>query len=115
MEAKCGDLNDALGAVSGNLTQTLIILLEYYKTEFHMYRQRASDLIANSTKTTKLQADTYLDELQIEIQLSALDAFITEVDNLYKLAILQHFNLFHYVNEPLLPSSTKVELYKTLS
>jgi hypothetical protein len=115
MEAKCDDLNDALGAVSGDLTQTLNILLEYYKTESRMYRRRASDLIANSTKTTKLQADTYLDELQIEIQSSALDAFVTEVDDLYKMAILQHFNSFHYVNEPLLPSSTKNQLYHTLS
>jgi hypothetical protein len=45
----------------------------------------------------------------------ALETFVIKVDNLYKLAILQHFNSFHYVNEPLLPSSTKVLLYKTLS
>jgi hypothetical protein len=114
MEAKCDDLNEALGVVSSNLTQTLNIILEYYKTESRMYRQCASDLIANSTKATKLQADTYLDKLQIEIQSSALDTFVTKVDNLYKLAILQDFNSFHYVNEALLPSSTKVELYKSL-
>jgi hypothetical protein len=115
MEVKCDNLNEALGAVSGNLTQTLNILLEYYKTESRMYHCRASDLIANTTKATKLQADSYLNKLQIEIQSSALDTFVTEVNHLYKLAILQHFNSFHYVNEPPLPSLTKVELYKTLS
>jgi hypothetical protein len=32
MESKCDDLATALGAVSGDLTQTLHILLEYYKS-----------------------------------------------------------------------------------
>jgi hypothetical protein len=115
MESKCDDLEEALVAVYGNLTQTLTVLLEYYKMESRMYRHRASDLIARLTKATTLQADSYLDKLQIEIQSLALELFVINVDNLYKLTILQHYNLFHYVNEPLLPSSTKVLLYKTLS
>ena len=87
MEAKCDALNDALGAVSGDLTQTLNILLEYYKSKSSVYYQRASDLIANSTRATALQADTYLDKLWLEIQSSALELFVfevDEVDELYK-------------------------------
>jgi hypothetical protein len=49
------------------------------------------------------------------MQSSALDLFVTEVDELYKAAIIQHYNLFHFLNEPLLPSTTKRGLYKTLS
>jgi hypothetical protein len=66
-----------------------------------MYRQRASNLIAHSTKATTLQADGYLDKLQIEIQSLALvqslalDLLVGKVDDLYKLAIVQHYNLFH--------------------
>jgi hypothetical protein len=45
METKVDDLDEALGTVSGDLTQTLNVLLEYYKTESYMYRQHASDLI----------------------------------------------------------------------
>jgi hypothetical protein len=40
MEAKCDNLNQALCAVSGDTTQTLHVLLEYYKTETTMYRRR---------------------------------------------------------------------------
>jgi hypothetical protein len=65
MESKCDDLDEALVAVSGDLTQTLNILLEYYKRESHMYPPIFLDLIANTTKATKLQADSYLDKLQI--------------------------------------------------
>jgi hypothetical protein len=43
----------------------------------------------------------------MEIQSSALELFLFEVDQLYKLAIQQHCNSFHFVNEPLLPFSTK--------
>jgi hypothetical protein len=46
MESKSDDLDNALNAVSGDLTQTLHVLLEYYKTESRMYRRRASELIA---------------------------------------------------------------------
>jgi hypothetical protein len=51
----------------------------------------------------------------MEIQLSALELFVTKVNNLYKLTIHQHYNSFHYINEPLLPLSTKAQLYQTLS
>jgi hypothetical protein len=115
MEAKSVHLEDALSDVSGDLTQTLNIMLEYYKAESSMYRRRASDLIAHSTRATTLQADTYFDELRIEMQSSALDLFVTEVDELYKAAIIQHYNSFHFLNKPLLPSTTKRGLYKTLS
>jgi hypothetical protein len=91
------------------------ILLEYYKTESKMYRRRASDLIKNSTKATTLQADTHLDELRLEIQSSSLELFVFEVDQLYKLSIQQHYNSFHFVNEPLLPSATKDMLYAEMS
>jgi hypothetical protein len=37
METKVDALDEALGAVSGDLTQALNVLLEYYKTESHMY------------------------------------------------------------------------------
>jgi hypothetical protein len=107
MEAKCLDFDQALSAVSGDLTQTLNILVEYYRTESMMYRRRASELIKNSTKATKLQADGYLDKLQIKIQSSTLEVFLFEADAVYKLAIQQHYNSFHFVNEPLLPSSMK--------
>jgi hypothetical protein len=50
MESKCDDLDKALVAVSGNLTQTLNVLLEYYKMESHMHRRCALDLIAHTTK-----------------------------------------------------------------
>jgi hypothetical protein len=63
MEAKNIHLEDALSDISGDLTQTLHIMLEYYKAESSMYRHRASDLIAHSTKAMPLQADTYFDEL----------------------------------------------------
>jgi hypothetical protein len=62
-ETKCYDLDEALGAVSGNLTQTLNVLLEYYKMESRMYRWHALDLITHMTKAMALQADSYLDEL----------------------------------------------------
>jgi hypothetical protein len=92
-------------AVSGNLTLTLTILLEYYKTL----------LIANSTKASTLQADTDVDELRMVIQLSALELFVFEVDQLYKLAIQQHYNSFHFVNEPLIPIATKALFYDEMS
>jgi hypothetical protein len=115
MEAKCEAFGDALLSVSGDMTQTLNVLLEYYKSESTMYRHRASDLIANSTKVTPLQqADTYFDELRLEIQSSALELFVFEVDNLYKMAIQQHYNSFHFINAPLLPSTTKALLYAEL-
>jgi hypothetical protein len=115
MESKCDDLAIALGAVSGDLTQALHTLLEYYKSESAMYRRRASNLIAETTKATTQQADSYLDELRIEIQSSALELFVAKVDQLYKLAMQQHYNSFHFVKEPLLPSTTKAMLYITLS
>jgi hypothetical protein len=96
MESKCGDLATdddlatALCAMSGDLTQTLHVLVEYCKSESAMYRQCASELIAQTTKAVTLLADSYLDELRIEIQSSALELFIAEVDQLYKLAIQQH-------------------------
>ncbi len=90
MESKCDDFKQALDAVAGDLTQTLHVLLEYYKTESRMYRRRASDLIAQKTKSTTLQADGYLEELRNKIQSSALELFVAEVDNLYRLAIIQH-------------------------
>jgi hypothetical protein len=115
MEAKCDNLDEALCAVSGDTTQTLHVLLEYYKTESTMYRRRASDLIAHTTNATRLTADSYVDELRNEIQSSSLDLFLSEVDDLYKLVIVQHSNNFHFVNEPLLPSTTKTMLYETLN
>jgi hypothetical protein len=63
MEAKVDALDEVLCAVSGDLTLTLNVLLEYYKMESSMYRHRASILIANLTKDTTLQANTYVDEL----------------------------------------------------
>jgi hypothetical protein len=63
MEAKVDALDEAICAVSGNLTLTLNVLLEYYKTESSMYCHCASDLIVNSTKATTLQANTHVDEL----------------------------------------------------
>jgi hypothetical protein len=59
MEAKCNALDETLCAVSGDLTQ-MLVLLEYYKTESNMYRRPASNLIANLMKATALQANTYL-------------------------------------------------------
>jgi hypothetical protein len=115
MEAKCDDFSKSLSAVSGDITQTLNVLLEYYRSESSMYRRCASELIAHTTKATMLQTDSYLDELRNEIQSSALDLFLSKVDDLYKLAIAQHYNSFHFVNEPLLPSATKAMLYKALS
>jgi hypothetical protein len=67
MESKCGFLDEALCAVSGELTQTLHVLLDFYTTESNMYHHRALDLIAQKTKSTKLQSDSYLDELRMEI------------------------------------------------
>jgi hypothetical protein len=55
-----------------------------------MFRRRASNLVANSTKATNLQAITYVDELQMEIQSSAIELFVFEVSQLYKLAMQQH-------------------------
>jgi hypothetical protein len=115
MESKCNLLEESLCAVSGDLTQTLYILLEYYKTESSMYRRRASEVIAQKTKTTILKADGYLDELRMEIQSSALELFVTKVDDLYKEAIHQHYNSFHFINEPLLPPTTKANLFDILS
>jgi hypothetical protein len=44
-------------AVSGDqLTQMLHVLLDYYMTGWSMYRHRASDIIAQKTKTMTLQA-----------------------------------------------------------
>jgi hypothetical protein len=63
MESKFNFLDESLWGVSGNLTQTLHVLLEYYKTESNMYRHHASNDIAKNTKTTTLQADSYLDKL----------------------------------------------------
>jgi hypothetical protein len=115
MEAKVDALDDALLAVSGDLIQTLNVLLEYYKTESNMFRRCAFDLIANSTKATNLEADTYVDKLRMEIQSSALELFVFEVDQLYKLAIQQHYNAFHFVNKPLTPIATKAMLYDEMS
>jgi hypothetical protein len=56
MESKCDLLDEALRAVSGNLAQTLHILLEYYKTKSNMYHHHASEDNAEKTKTTTLQA-----------------------------------------------------------
>jgi hypothetical protein len=72
MESKCDLLDKALCTISGDLTQTLYVLLEYYKTKSNMYRRRASEVIAQKTKTMTLKADGYLDELRQEIQSSAL-------------------------------------------
>jgi hypothetical protein len=81
-----------------------------------MYQRRALDGIAQKTKTTTLQADSYLDKLlSMEIQSSALKLFVTKVDDLYKLAIHQHYNSFYFINEPLLPATTKAMLYGILS
>jgi hypothetical protein len=82
MEAKVDYFQEALGAVSGALTWTLNALLEYYKMESNMYCRHASDLIVNSTKAMTSQANTYLDELQLEIQSSVLELFAFEVDQL---------------------------------
>jgi hypothetical protein len=114
MESKVVALDNALDSVSGDLLLTLNVLLEYYKSESCMYRHRASDLIANATKASTLQADTYVDELRLEIQSSALELFVFEVDQLYKLAIQQHYNSFHFVNEPLIPVATKDLLYNKM-
>jgi hypothetical protein len=84
MEYKCNFLDQSLSAVSGDLTQTFHVLLECYKTESNMFRCRASDALADKTKTTTLKADSYLDELCMEIHLSALELFVSEVDDLYK-------------------------------
>jgi hypothetical protein len=51
----------------------------------------------------------------MEIQSSALELFVTEVDDFYKLAIHQHDNSFHFINKPLLPATTKASLYDILS
>jgi hypothetical protein len=80
-----------------------------------VYHQHASHLIANSMNAMTLQANNPLDGLQMEIQSSALQLFVFEVDQLYKLAIQQHYNSFHFVNEPLLPFSTKALLYEEMS
>ena len=67
-------------------------------------------------KATALQGNTYLDELWMGIQSSGLELFGFKVDKLYKLAVQQHHNLFHFVNEPLLSSSsTKTMLYEEMS
>jgi hypothetical protein len=104
MESKRNLLDEALCAVSGDLTQMLHILWwEYYKTKLSMYRCHALNVIAQKTKTTTLKVDSYLDELRMEIH------------NLYKVAIHQHYNSFHFINEPLLPMTTKAMLYDILS
>jgi hypothetical protein len=72
MESKCDFLD-----VLGNLTQTMRVLLEFYKTGSNMCHHRASDVIAQKTKSTTLEADSYLDELRMEIQSSALELFLT--------------------------------------
>jgi hypothetical protein len=41
--------------------------------------------------------------------------FVFEVDQLYKLAIQQHYNSFHFVDEPLIPIATKALLYDKMS
>jgi hypothetical protein len=43
----------------------------------------------------------------MEIQSSALELFVFEVDQLYNLAIQQHCNSFHFVDEPLISIATK--------
>jgi hypothetical protein len=63
------------------------------------------------TNLPKNEGHNIADELQIEIKSSALEVFVAKVDDLHKLAILQHYNLFHFVNETLLPSSTKAMLF----
>jgi hypothetical protein len=74
MESKCDFLDDALHAVFGDLTQTLGILLEFYKTESNMCCRRALDIISQKTKSTTLQVDSYLDELHMKIQNRESDA-----------------------------------------
>jgi hypothetical protein len=115
MESKCNLLEEALCAISGDLTQTLYVLLEYYKTKLSMYCRRALEFIAQKTQNTTLKADGYLDKLRQEIQSSALELFVTKVNNLYKVAIQQHYNSFHFINEPLLPTTTKAKLFDILS
>jgi hypothetical protein len=100
MELKCDLLEESLCAISGDLTQILYILLEYYKTESSMYRCRALEVIAQKTKTTTLKADGYLDELCMEFQSSPLELSVTKVDNLYKEAVHQHYSSFHFINVP---------------
>jgi hypothetical protein len=80
-----------------------------------MYRRGALEVIAQKAKTMALKADHYLDELCQEIQSSALELFVTKVDNLYKVAIQQHYNSFHCINEPLLATTTKAKLFDILS
>jgi hypothetical protein len=51
----------------------------------------------------------------MEIQSSALELFVFKVDQLYKLAIQQHYNAFHFVNELLIPAVMKDLLYNEMS
>jgi hypothetical protein len=65
MESKVVALDDTLDSVSGDLLLTLNVLLAgVLQSESCMYRHFcALDLIANATKATTLQADTYVDKL----------------------------------------------------